>query len=63
MAPMPELLEKPPVNPIKAASASNGVTPLSALNYEGAEKHQMVLNVFRTFATDLCQQYCEGHTG
>ncbi|OGM46879.1 putative dihydroxy-acetone synthase [Aspergillus bombycis] len=67
MAPTLELLEEPAENvPVKAVSAiRNGASAGAAANLrlESPEKHQRVMNVFRAFIADLCQQYGEGHAG
>jgi dihydroxyacetone synthase len=68
MAPALELLEKPvEYLPVKAASAiSTRVSATVSANdikLENTEKHQRVMNVFRAFIADLCQQYGEGHAG
>ncbi|KAL4969021.1 transketolase family protein [Aspergillus stella-maris] len=48
--------------PTKALSAlGNGLA--SNIKLESTETHQRVLNVFRAFIADLCQQYGEGHGG
>ena len=67
MAPTLELLEEPAENlPVKAVSAIRNGAPAAAaadLRLESPEKHQRVMNVFRAFIADLCQQYGEGHAG
>lgn len=65
MAPALELLEKPVEHlSVKAVSTiGNGVSSASDLKFESPEKHQRVMNVFRAFIADLCQQYGEGHAG
>lgn len=63
MAPALELLERPvQYLPVKAVSGiANGT--YADLKLESPEKHQRVMNVFRAFIADLCQQYGEGHAG
>jgi len=65
MAPALELLEKPTEYlPAKAVSAiGNGTFTAAEAKLESPEKHQRVMNVFRAFIADLCQQYGEGHAG
>jgi dihydroxyacetone synthase len=65
MAPALELLEKPvEYLPVKAVSAINSATVSATdIKLENTEKHQRVMNVFRAFIADLCQQYGEGHAG
>ncbi|CAG8188138.1 unnamed protein product [Penicillium nalgiovense] len=63
MAPALELLEKPAQYlPVKAVSAI-GKGDAAGLRLESPEKHERVMNVFRAFIADLCQQYGEGHAG
>ncbi|KAE8326957.1 Transketolase, thiamine diphosphate binding domain-containing protein [Aspergillus sergii] len=64
MAPTLELLEEPAGNlPVKAVSAVRNGTSAHDLKLESPEKHQRVMNVFRAFIADICQQYGEGHAG
>jgi dihydroxyacetone synthase len=65
MAPALELLERPiEYLPAKGVStSSNGVVTTFDAKLESPEKHQRVMNVFRAFIADLCQQYGEGHAG
>ena len=62
MAPALELLEKPveylPVKVVSGIStrASAPISP-NDVKLENVEKHQRVMNVFRAFIADLCQQY------
>ncbi|OOO09285.1 transketolase [Aspergillus oryzae] len=64
MAPTLELLEEPAGNlPVKAVSAIRNGNSADDLKLESPEKHQRVMNVFRAFIADICQQYGEGHAG
>lgn len=65
MAPALELLEKPAERiPVKGVSAlENGSFAASGITLESPQKHQRVMNVFRAFIADICQQYGEGHAG
>ncbi|KAF7622119.1 putative dihydroxy-acetone synthase [Aspergillus flavus] len=64
MAPTLELLEEPAGNlPVKAVSAIRNGNSADDLRLESPEKHQRVMNVFRAFIADICQQYGEGHAG
>ncbi|OJJ33568.1 hypothetical protein ASPWEDRAFT_160426 [Aspergillus wentii DTO 134E9] len=63
MAPALELLEKPAVAlPVKSISAI-GKASAADFTLESPEKHQRVMDVFRAFIADICQQYGEGHAG
>ncbi|KAJ5197143.1 hypothetical protein N7449_007622 [Penicillium cf. viridicatum] len=63
MAPSLELLEKPAQYlPVKAVSAI-GNEDADGLRLASPERHERVMNVFRAFIADLCQQYGEGHAG
>ena len=65
MAPALELLEKPITSlPTKAVSVvGNGASTAGSLKLQSPEKHQRVMDVFRAFIADICQQYGEGHAG
>ena len=64
MAPTLELLEEPAGNlPVKAVSVIRNGNSADDLKLESPEKHQRVMNVFRAFIADICQQYGEGHAG
>lgn len=65
MAPALELLEKP-IEPLPTKAVpgiQNGASAGGRPRLESQEKHQRVMNVFRAFIADLCQQYGEGHAG
>ncbi|KAJ5954432.1 hypothetical protein N7501_008711 [Penicillium viridicatum] len=62
MAPSLELENPAQYLPVKAVSAiGNG--DADGLRLASPEKHERVMNVFRAFIADLCQQYGEGHAG
>ncbi|CAG8319805.1 unnamed protein product [Penicillium salamii] len=65
MAPALELLETPVKGlPTKALPLNHGgTTSGDDLKLESTEKHQRVMNIFRVFIADLCQQFGEGHAG
>ncbi|KAH8428339.1 transketolase family protein [Aspergillus melleus] len=65
MAPALELLESPTEKlPVKAVSSiGNGAFSAANPRFESADTHQRVMNVFRAFIADVCQQYGEGHAG
>ena len=62
MAPSLEVEKPAQYLPVKAVSAiGNG--DVDGLRLASPEKHERVMNVFRAFIADLCQQYGEGHAG
>jgi dihydroxyacetone synthase len=65
MAPALELLEQPIESLRTKAKPSihNGVSLHDGLVLASAAKHQRVMNVFRAFIADVCQQFGEGHAG
>ena len=50
-----------PIHPL--ATKLHGVTGVSALELEDADKHDLVLRHFRVFIADLCEQFKGGHPG
>jgi dihydroxyacetone synthase len=65
MAPTLELLEQP-IESLRTKtkpSTQNEVSLHDGLVLASAAKHQRVLNVFRAFIADVCQQFGEGHAG
>jgi dihydroxyacetone synthase len=50
-----------PVNPV--ATKVNGVPAVAAVQLEQSDKHDLVLNHFRAYIADLCQQFNGGHPG
>ncbi|KAL4913597.1 transketolase [Aspergillus aurantiobrunneus] len=65
MAPALELPPKPTETlPSKAVPAmGNGTSLAAGIKFESQEKHQRLMNVFRAFIADLCQQFGDGHSG
>lgn len=63
MAPALELLEKPAQYLLVRAISAIGKGDAAGLRLQSPEKHERVMNVFRAFIADLCQQYGEGHAG
>jgi dihydroxyacetone synthase len=65
MAPTLELLEQP-IESLRTKakpSTQSEVSLHDGLVLASAAKHQRVLNVFRAFIADVCQQFGEGHAG
>lgn len=50
-----------PVKPVK--TNAHGLPTVANLEFEGSDKHDRVLKVFRAFIADLCQQFNGGHPG
>lgn len=40
-----------------------GITGVAGLQLDGADKHGLVLGVFRAYIADLCEQFKGGHPG
>ncbi|KAL4807998.1 Transketolase, thiamine diphosphate binding domain-containing protein [Aspergillus unguis] len=59
MAPSLELLQ--PIQPLPAKAANGNGS--AHVEFADQAQHQRVLNVFRAFVADVCQQYGEGHVG
>lgn len=50
-----------PIKPV--ATKVNGVPGVAAVSLDQSEKHDLVLNHFRAYIADLCQQFNGGHPG
>lgn len=64
MAPALELVD--PVENFRTKanpSIRNGMSLHDGLVLASAAKHQRIMNVFRAFIADICQQFGEGHAG
>lgn len=49
---------------VKPVSKSvGGVTGVKGLQLDGADKHDLVLGIFRAYIADLCEQFKGGHPG
>lgn len=50
-----------PIKPV--VTKINGTTGVAAVTLDQSEKHDLVLNYFRAYIADLCQQFNGGHPG
>ncbi|KAL3420584.1 transketolase [Phlyctema vagabunda] len=50
--------------PVKTLATNiNGTRAIGSLQLDGAERHDLVLKVFRAYIADLCEQFKGGHPG